>query len=125
MSGPVIGGSFMPFKYEGVLSCRQKHLQSAFYFGSPSSSSSTCCCPPIWALLVLRGDEGRGIGSALHDAAVDCLWSREAARIWLSTAPQTRAERLYRDFRWCEVTVPPSGEKRLELPRPILPVGDR
>ena len=74
--------------------------------------------PSIWALFVLPGHEGRGIGGALHDAAVDWLWSRGAARIWLSTDPATRAERFYRDRGWRETAVLPSGEVRLELVRP-------
>ena len=74
--------------------------------------------PSIWALFVLPGHEGRGVGSALHDAAVDWLWSRGAACIWLSTDPGTRAERFYRDRGWRETAVLPSGEVRLELQRP-------
>jgi len=76
--------------------------------------------PSIWALFVLPGQEGRGIGGALHDAAVAWLWSRGAARIWLSTDPQTRAARFYRDRCWSETAVLPSGEIRLELQRPDI-----
>jgi len=74
--------------------------------------------PSIWALFVLPGNEGRGIGSALHDAAVDWLWLRGATRIWLSTDPDTRAARFYRDRGWYETAVLPSGEVRLEIERP-------
>jgi GNAT superfamily N-acetyltransferase len=74
--------------------------------------------PSIWALFVLPGHEGRGIGGALHDAAVDWLWSRGAPRIWLSTDPDTRAARFYRDRGWRETAALPSGEVRLELQRP-------
>ena len=73
--------------------------------------------PSIWALFVLPGHEGRGIGGALHDAAVDWLWSRGAARIWLSTDPDTRAAKFYRDRDWRETAVLPNGEVRLELTR--------
>lgn len=73
--------------------------------------------PSIWALFVLPGHEGRGIGRALHGAAVDWLWSRGAGRIWLSTDPDTRAARFYRDRGWRETAVLPSGEVRLELTR--------
>lgn len=71
--------------------------------------------PSIWALFVLPGHEGRGIGGSLHDAAVDWLWSRGATRIWLSTDPDTRAHRFYRERGWQETAVLPSGEVRLEL----------
>jgi len=74
--------------------------------------------PSIWALFVLPESAGRGIGGALHDAAVGWLWSRGATRIWLSTDPHTRAARFYRDRGWCETAVLPSGEVRLELQRP-------
>lgn len=70
--------------------------------------------PSIWALFVLPGYEGGGIGSALHDVAVEWLWSRGATRIWLSTDPDTRAHRFYRDRGWRETAVLPSGEVRLE-----------
>ena len=74
--------------------------------------------PSIWALFVRPDCEGRGIGSALHDAAVDWLWSRGARQAWLSTDPDTRAERFYRDRGWRENGRLSNGELRLELAAP-------
>jgi GNAT superfamily N-acetyltransferase len=71
--------------------------------------------PSIWALFTLPGHEGRGIGHALHQAAVDWLWSRGARRIWLTTEPGTRAERFYRERGWRITDRPASGELRMEL----------
>ena len=73
--------------------------------------------PSIWALFVLPGCEGRGIGHVLHDAAVNWLWSRGANRIWLSTDPGTRAETFYRTRGWHETGRLANGEVRLELLR--------
>lgn len=74
--------------------------------------------PSIWALFVRPDCEGRGIGSALHDAAVDWLWSRGAMEAWLSTDPDTRAERFYRQRGWRQTDRLSNGELRLELRRP-------
>jgi GNAT superfamily N-acetyltransferase len=74
--------------------------------------------PSIWALFVLPGFEGRGIGNLLHEAAVDWLWSRGAARIWLGTDPGTRAERFYRDRGWQQIRLRKNGEVLFELQRP-------
>jgi GNAT superfamily N-acetyltransferase len=75
--------------------------------------------PSIWALFVLPEHEGRGIGVALHDEAVDWLWSRGAACIWLSTDPGTRAEWFYRERGWRGTGRLANGEVRLELKRPV------
>jgi GNAT superfamily N-acetyltransferase len=71
--------------------------------------------PSLWALFVLPGNEGRGIGHALHDAAVAWLWSQGATRIWLSTDPGTRADRFYRSRGWRETGRLANGELRFEL----------
>lgn len=74
--------------------------------------------PSIWALFVLPGHEGRGIGQALLGSAVDWLWSRGARRIRLSTDPGTLAERFYRKRGWTAVGTNPRGEIELQLERP-------
>ena len=73
--------------------------------------------PSIWVLFTRPGHEGLGIGHALHQAAVDWLWSRGAERIWLTTDPGTRAERFYRERRWRIARRLASGEVRMELDR--------
>jgi len=74
--------------------------------------------PSIWALFVLPGHEGRGIGHALIGVAVNWLWSQGAERIWLGTDPGTRAERFYRERGWREAGKHDNGEIRFELNRP-------
>lgn len=71
--------------------------------------------PSIWALFVLPGQEGRGIGSTLLDAAVNWLWSRGADSIRLGTDPGTRAERFYRHKGWQEAGVLENGEMSFVL----------
>lgn len=73
--------------------------------------------PTIWALFVLPGYEGRGIGHGLLDAAISWLWSRGAASIWLGTESSTRAERFYRDRGWQDAGRHKNGEIRFELHR--------
>jgi GNAT superfamily N-acetyltransferase len=73
--------------------------------------------PSIWALFVHPDHEGRGIGHALHEAAVNWLWVQGARGIWLSTEPATRAERFYRERGWTAVGTLENGDLRLELHR--------
>jgi len=71
--------------------------------------------PSIWALFVHPDQEAKGVGSVLHDAAVNWLWSRNAPCIWLSTDPGTRAEKFYRDRGWQEAGKLENGEIKMEL----------
>ncbi|MDK4724940.1 GNAT family N-acetyltransferase [Rhizobium phaseoli] len=64
----------------------------------------------IWALFVMPGFEGKGIGSRLLAEACSCLQSTGVERAWLTTDPGTRAERFYRAAGWEHV-----GEKDNEL----------
>lgn len=73
--------------------------------------------PSIWALFVHPDREGRGIGHALHEAAVNWLWSQGAKRIRLGTDPGTRAERFYRDRGWRQAGKRENGELLFELTR--------
>ncbi len=78
----------------------------------------------IWALFVDPAHEGRGHGRKLLAAAVDWLWSRGATSIGLDTAPQTRADRLYRAGGWLVVGTSPHGELKFTLARPAAPAAD-
>jgi GNAT superfamily N-acetyltransferase len=51
----------------------------------------------IFALFVLPGHEGRGIGAMLFDRAVAWLWDNGAQRLWLESGALLRAARLGRD----------------------------
>ncbi|MEZ5429002.1 MAG: GNAT family N-acetyltransferase [Pyrinomonadaceae bacterium] len=69
----------------------------------------------IWALFVDPEHEGRGFGRRLHDALVARLWSDGAKRLWLTTAPGTRAEGFYRKAGWQCRGSARNGELRFEL----------
>lgn len=73
--------------------------------------------PSIWALFVHPDYEGRGIGHALYEAAVNWLWDQGARSIWLSTEPATRAERFYLERGWRAVGTLDNGDLQLELQR--------
>jgi GNAT superfamily N-acetyltransferase len=72
----------------------------------------------IWALFLEPSFEGRGIGRALLDRAVEWLWSHaEIDAISLTTAPGTRAERFYRAAGWRDVGRSRTGEVIFRLER--------
>lgn len=57
----------------------------------------------VWALFVSPGAEGRGIGRELLRLLLQWYFIETRTNIWLSTAPQTRAEQFYRKAGWKEV----------------------
>ena len=75
----------------------------------------------IFALFVLPGYEGRGLGNRLLDLALQWLWDEGAELVWLTTSPDTRAARFYRRRGWVPAGMAPSGDMRLELRRPASP----
>lgn len=71
----------------------------------------------IWALFVHPDHEGRGHGRRLHDAMVSWLWSQGLERLWLTTEPETRAQRFYEAAGWRLVGPSDRGELRYEARR--------
>jgi GNAT superfamily N-acetyltransferase len=71
----------------------------------------------VWALFVHPEHERRGYGKALHDAAVAWLWSRGLDRLWLTTEPDTRAQRFYEAAGWALVGETDRGELLYEMRR--------
>jgi len=69
----------------------------------------------IWALFVLPGFEGRGIGRALHDCMLNWYFSQTTDKVWLGTAPRTRAETFYRNAGWTEAGKHGKNEIRFEM----------
>jgi GNAT superfamily N-acetyltransferase len=69
----------------------------------------------VWALFVDPDFEGRGIGKRLHDDMLDWYFNQTKMKIWLGTAPKTRAERFYRKAGWKEVGVHGHGEIKFEM----------
>lgn len=68
----------------------------------------------VWALFVDPAHEGRGIGSALHDAMAAWMIAQGLVRLWLTTDPATRAARFYARRGWLEAGRE-GAELRLEL----------
>lgn len=54
----------------------------------------------VWALFVDPTFEGQGVGRRLHQTMIDWLFETGAEQIWLSTSPDTRAERFYIAAGW-------------------------
>ncbi len=69
----------------------------------------------VWALFVLPSHEKRGVGKKLHDAMLDWYFLQTQEKIWLGTAPNTRAEKFYRKAGWEEVGHRPNGEIQFEM----------
>jgi GNAT superfamily N-acetyltransferase len=79
----------------------------------------------IWALFVDPAHEGRGHGHALHARMTEWLWSLGLQRLWLSTAPRSRAEGFYRSLGWQPLGVADGGDVRFELARTPAARDDR
>jgi GNAT superfamily N-acetyltransferase len=71
----------------------------------------------LFALFVLPAYAGRGIGGRLLDEAVHWLWNNGIERIWLTTAPGSRACRFYETRGWERAGMAPSGDIRYERRR--------
>ena len=69
----------------------------------------------IWALFLQPGYEGKGIGKKLHDIMLDWYFSKTKEKVWLGTAPNTRAEMFYRKCGWKEVGKHGKGEIKFEM----------
>jgi len=69
----------------------------------------------VWALFVLPGYEGRGIGKQLHDMMLDWYFEETKKTIWLGTAFYTRAEKFYRMQGWKEAGTHGSKEIKFEM----------
>ncbi len=65
--------------------------------------------------------EHHGYGRRLHDGMVSWLFSRGLAKLWLSTDPNTRAQRFYEAAGWQFTGMVASGEARYELRNPKAP----
>ncbi len=73
----------------------------------------------FWALFVRSDAEGRGIGSRLHDLAVNWYFDQTKRPMWLGTDPNTRAEAFYRKKGWIKTGERPNGEHRFVMPKSV------
>lgn len=57
----------------------------------------------IWALFVHPDFENQGIGRLLHNRMLDWYFEQGEEKVWLGTAPGTRAEQFYTYAGWTAV----------------------
>ncbi|MCO4293924.1 GNAT family N-acetyltransferase [Solitalea sp. MAHUQ-68] len=69
----------------------------------------------IWALFLHPDFEKQGIGKKLHSSMLDWYFSQTHEKVWLGTAPNTRAEMFYRKSGWKEVGMHGKGEIKFEM----------
>jgi GNAT superfamily N-acetyltransferase len=69
----------------------------------------------IWALFVHPDWAGKGIGKTLHNTMLHWYFSQTKKDVWLTTAPNTRAEKFYRTAGWKEVGRTKKGELKFEM----------
>lgn len=69
----------------------------------------------VWALFVRPEDAGRGIGRELHRLMMDWYFSQTREKVWLGTAPGTRAETFYTVAGWTPTGVVNQGEVKFEM----------
>ena len=69
----------------------------------------------IWALFVRPDYERRGIGRKLHAIMLDWYFSNTKQKLWLGTAPDTRAEIFYRNAGWKQIGAHGKGEIKFEM----------
>jgi GNAT superfamily N-acetyltransferase len=74
----------------------------------------------IWALFMHPDFEARGIGKKLHRLMLDWYFSQTKEKVWLGTAPNSRAEKFYRMQGWKEVGVHGKGEIKFEMEAPCI-----
>jgi GNAT superfamily N-acetyltransferase len=64
----------------------------------------------VWALFVAPEWEGLGVGRALLERLVEAAIGHGLRRLFLSTAPLTRAERFYTAAGWTRIGTTAAGE---------------
>jgi GNAT superfamily N-acetyltransferase len=82
----------------------------------------------VWALFVAPEAEGKGVGRALHGRLLDGAARHGLRRLFLSTAPRTRAERFYSEAGWIRTGLTKDGEVSFErdiVGRPPIREGEQ
>lgn len=69
----------------------------------------------VWALFVHPAFEAKDIGKKLHDIMINWYFDQTKETVWLSTAPNTRAEKFYRKAGWKEIGTDSKGEIKFEM----------
>jgi GNAT superfamily N-acetyltransferase len=79
----------------------------------------------VWALFVHPNHEQRGIGRKLQEAMIAWLFQEGVTRLWLSTDPNTRAQKFYEASGWRFVRMLSDREAMYELHAPMSGRADR
>lgn len=69
----------------------------------------------IWALFVKPMFERKGIGRKLHDIMLEWYFSQTKNKLWLGTAPNTRAALFYKKAGWKQAGMHGKCEIRFEM----------
>jgi GNAT superfamily N-acetyltransferase len=69
----------------------------------------------IWALFIHPDFEAKGIGKKLHQMMMDWYFVQTREKVWLGTAPNSRAEKFYRMQGWKEIGMHGKGEIKFEM----------
>jgi GNAT superfamily N-acetyltransferase len=69
----------------------------------------------VWALFIRPDFEKRGIGKELQRLMLDWFFAQTKNTLWLSTAPDSRAESFYRASGWKENGQYGKGEIKFEM----------
>jgi len=69
----------------------------------------------IWALFVHPDFEAKGIGKKMHKMMLDWYFFQTQKTVWLSTAPNSRAEKFYKLNGWTSVGFFGKGEIKFEM----------
>ena len=69
----------------------------------------------VWALFMHPDFEAMGIGKKLHRIMMDWYFEQTKEKIWLGTAPKSRAETFYRMQGWTEAGMHGSKEIKFEM----------
>lgn len=68
----------------------------------------------VWALFVAPEAQGSGVGRALHSRLLEGAAGHGLRRLFLNTAPGTRAERFYTEAGWIRTGTTEDGELSFE-----------
>ena len=69
----------------------------------------------IWALFVHPNHDKKGIGKTLHNVMMDWYFAHQKEYCWLSTEPNSRAEKFYELQGWKNVGTYGKGETKFEM----------
>ena len=102
--------SYLPFLSGSAFVCEEESQIRGF-------SAVDLTTGGVWALFVDPIFERQGIGKQLLDALCAQFFEGPCDMMWLTTDPDTRAEKFYRSAGWSPVGYCSNGEVRFELRR--------